>query len=74
MSNLPNNFTERDIKEFFTDTSSLIAAEQSANLSKAANGALSIPRAQAAGTLTDKVEFWKWMGQNHPNSFTTITR
>ena len=59
MSNQNNDYTGQELTEFFHDTSALVAAEQSAALGKISSSVMSIPAAQIAGKLVDKVEFWK---------------
>lgn len=61
-----NEFTtnEHELSTFFKDTADLAAAEQSKLLGHAAQAAGTVPSAQVAEALSNKVEFWKWMGRN----------
>ena len=67
MSNQNNDFTEQELTEFFYDTSALVAAEQTKKLEKAASGIISVPAAQMADTLVDRVEFQKLVNHHIPN-------
>lgn len=56
------NISEDDILEMMNDTSQLIAQFNIDELSSAAIAA------KGSSTLTNEVEFWKWMGRNYTKS------
>ncbi len=55
------NMSESGLLHMLDDTSQLMASENAARLSAAAEAA------QASNALTDNVEFWNWMGRNFKN-------
>ena len=56
------NISENDVLEMMNDTSQLLAQFNANELSSAAIAA------QNSNTLTNDVEFWKWMGRNYSKS------
>jgi len=56
------NITENDIFQMMNDTSQLVAEHNVNQLSTAAVAA------QGSSSLSNKVEFWKWMGRNYSES------
>lgn len=56
------DISEKDIVTMMNDTSKLVAKINAAELSSSAIAA------QSSNSLTNDVEFWKWMGRNYRNS------
>ena len=53
------SITENDAVGFIADTSKIFAEKQAQNISN------TIIAAQGAGSLTNNVEFWRWISQNY---------
>ena len=56
---MSTDFTEKEAMDFISDTSKIFAETQARNISNA------LISAQSAGSLTNNVEFWKWVSQNY---------
>ena len=59
------DISERELEEFFIDTGRVVQEVQTEKLTVAVNSAIA---GTTASQLTNSVEFWKWMGQNYPNT------
>ena len=54
-----NDITENDVVSFISDSADIIAKMQARQISTA------FVSAQNAGSLTNNVEFWKWLSKNY---------
>ena len=60
-----HDYNEQECRNFIVDTVELLKEKQVAELSSIASST------SLANSLTADVEFWKWMGRNFPNDFST---